>query len=88
MTPRTPKDATGLSYSLSKPESGPYTVTTMEAVNMTGVLSAVKDGPNHVSVVPTDMAKMPEWQASRDNANENPYVYTKILQNISIKIKE
>src|SRR5574344_901507 len=88
LTPRTPKDSTGLSYSLSKPDSGPYTVTTMEAVNKTGVLGAVKDGPKHVSVVPTDMSKMPEWQAPRENANENPHMYTKILQSISIKEKE
>ncbi len=52
------------------------------------VLSAVKDGPNHVSVVPTDMSKMPEWQAFRGNANENPHTYTKLLQTISIKVKE
>ena len=88
LTPRTPKDSTGLSYSLTKPLSGPYTVTTMEAVNATGVLSAVKDGPNHVSVVPNDMSKMPEWQASREHANETPHVYTKILQTISVKVKE
>nr|WP_318714699.1 RHS repeat-associated core domain-containing protein [uncultured Treponema sp.] len=88
LTPRTPKDSTGLSYSLTKPLSGPYAVTTMEAVNATGVLSAVKDGPNHVSVVPNDMSKMPEWQASREHANETPHVYTKILQTISVKVKE
>ena len=37
LTPRTPKDSTGLSYSLIKPETGPYTVTSIEAVNKTGV---------------------------------------------------
>lgn len=88
LTPRTPKDSAGLSYSLTKPDSGPYTITSMEAVNNTGLLSAVKDGPNHVSVVPTDMSKMPEWQATREHANENPHVYTKILQAISVKVKE
>ncbi len=88
LTPRTPKDSTGLSYSLAKPDNGPYTITSMEAVNGSGVLVAIKDGPNHVSVVPTDMSKMPEWQASREHANENPHTYTKILQSISIKIKD
>mgnify|MGYP003300863917 FL=1 len=88
LTPRTPKDSTGLSYSLIKPETGPYTVTSIEAVNNTGVLRAVKDGPNHVSVLPTDITKMPEWQASREHANENPHQYTKLLQNISLKMKD
>jgi len=60
----------------------------MEAVNATGVLSAVKVGPNHVSVVPNDMSKMPEWQASRERANETPHVYTKILQTISVKVRD
>ena len=88
LTPRTPKDSTGLSYSLIKPETGPYTVTSIEAVNKTGVLRAVKDGPNHVSVLPTDISKMPEWQASREHANENPHQYTKLLQNISLKMED
>ena len=88
LTPRTPKDSTGLSYSLTKPACGPYTVTTMEAVNATGVLSAVRDGPDHVSVIPTDISKMPEWQATREHANENPHTYTKILQNISVKVSD
>ena len=88
LTPRTPNDSTGLSYSLTKPSSTPYTVTTMKAVNTTGVLSAVKDGPNHVTVIPTDMSKMPEWQATREHANENPHVYTKILQSISLKVRK
>ncbi len=89
LTPRTPRDdSTGLSYTLTKPDRGPYTVTSMEAVNATGVLVAVKDGPNHVAVIPTDMSKMPEWQATREHANENPHVYTKILQSISLKIRK
>ena len=48
----------------------------------------MKVGPNHVSVVPNDMSKMPEWQASRERANETPHVYTKILQTISVKVRD
>ena len=35
-----------------------------------------------------DITKMPEWQASREHANENPHQYTKLLQNISLKMKD
>lgn len=42
LTPRE-KDITGLSYSLTPPIGEPYTVTTIEAVNKTGVLTAVID---------------------------------------------
>ena len=35
-----------------------------------------------------DFSKMPEWQASRERANETPHVYTKILQTISVKVRD
>lgn len=82
LTPRD-VDSNGLSYTLVKPEGKKYTATTMELVNATGVLEAVRDGENHVSVFPRDKSKMPEWQASRPNANENPHQYTLILREIS-----
>ena len=88
LTPRPVKDNEGLSYSLVKPAKGLYTMTTMEAVNATGVLFAFEDAPGHVSVNPIDASKMPEWQASRENANVAPHPYTKILQSISTKVKE
>lgn len=85
LTPRPEKDDTGLSYTLIKPEGVPYTETTMEAVNATGVLTAIQDSPTHISVVPVEISTMADWQASRENANENPHPYTQILQSISIR---
>lgn len=79
------KDDSGLSYMLEKPEGVPYTVTTMEAINSSGVLKAIQDSTNHVSVSPIDMTKMTEWQNSRETANTNPHPYTELLQSISIK---
>lgn len=81
MTPR-PKDIGGLSFSLTPPASGKYIVTTMEAVNATGVLKAVKDGPNHVSVMPTIPSTMSGWIASRPNAQTSPHPYTVTLKAI------
>ena len=59
---------------------------TLEAVRATGVLDAVIDGPNHVSVRPTNPAKMPEWIATRPTALQNPHEYTLLLSEISIKV--
>ena len=63
----------------------PYTETSIEEINATGVLNAVQDSPNHVSVKPNDMSTMIEWQVSRENANTSPHEYTIILQSISKK---
>ena len=60
-------------------------MTTIEAVNSTGVLMAVIDGPNHVSVRPTNPIEMSLWIQSRPTAIENPYYLTTILAKISIK---
>ena len=77
-TPRPGKDNTGLSYSLSPPSDGSkYTYTTIEAINSTGYLFAVQDGPNHVSVNPTDISKMQDWMESRKNAETSPHPYKK-----------
>lgn len=62
-------------------------MTTMEAVNNTGVLTATIDGPDHVSVRPTNAYELPYWIASRPTAKENPYYLTVVLSNISIKIR-
>lgn len=86
LTPRE-VDMTGLSYSLTPPIGVDYTVTTIEAVNETGVLTAIVDGPNHVSVRPTNPAEMPIWINSRPTAKEKPYYLTIILSNISSKVK-
>ena len=42
------------------PAATDYTITTMEAINATGVLTAVIDKPNHVSVRPVNPLEMME----------------------------
>ena len=84
LTPR-PQDINGLSYTLIKPDKGPYTVTTIEAVNASGSLVAIKDGGNHVSV--RAIYGHDEWIASRDDAENNPHPYSIFLREHSIKVK-
>jgi hypothetical protein len=84
LTPRE-KDRAGLSFSTQKPTSGKYTATTMEAINATGILAAVKDGPGHVSVMPTDPSKMQEWIDSRPSAQTNPHPLTETLKSVVVK---
>ncbi|MEQ8156527.1 MAG: RHS repeat-associated core domain-containing protein, partial [Clostridiaceae bacterium] len=81
LTPR-PQDTGGLSFSLTPPASGKYVVTTIQAVNATGILRAVKDGTNHVSVMPTNPLTMSGWIASRPNAQTSPHPYTVTLKSI------
>ena len=85
LTPRPTDLHTGLSYELKVPAATEYTITTMEAINATGVLTAVIDKPNHVSVRPVNPLEMMEWINSRPTAKENPYYLTKILASISIR---
>lgn len=59
--------------------------STLEAVNSTGVLQAIIDGPNHVKVIPTDPLELPIWMSTRETAKENPYYLTKILASIFIR---
>ena len=86
LTPKE-KDITGLSFSLTPPSSGSYCATTLELVNTSGYLIAVQDTANHVSVMPVNPSKMPEWIASRINAETDPHLYTSVLKKIVIKIK-
>jgi len=86
LTPRD-VDTTGLSYSTIKPQSGSYTVTSIDTINSTGVLRAEQDGTTHVSVSPIDPSTMQGWIDSRENASTNPHEYTILLQSISVKIK-
>ncbi len=77
----------GLSFYLKPPTDGKkYVVTTIEAVNATGVLMAVQNGPNHVSVVPTVCTPniLKEWSATRPTADINPHPYTRILRAICL----
>ena len=85
LTPRPIDLHTGLSYELKVPAATEYTITTMEVINATEVLTAVMDKPNHVSVRPVNPLEMMEWINSRSTAKENPYYLTKILASISIR---
>ena len=86
LTPRNDgSDVNGLSYELKVPVGRRYNWTTLEAVNSTGVLQAIIDGPNHVKVIPTDPLELPIWMSTRETAKENPYYLTKILASISIR---
>ena len=60
LTPRPIDLHTGLSYELKVPAATDYTITTMEAINATRVLTAVIDKPNHVSVRPVNPLEMME----------------------------
>ena len=69
-------------------------MTTMEAVNATGVLTAVPDGPNHISVIPIDESQLLPWMNTREDVKNNgmgevhPYtIYWKELQ-LHILIKK
>ena len=67
----------GLSFS-TIPQSG-AAVTTIEAVNATGILYAVKDGPTHVSVRPVG-ASMEAWI----NAGSSS-IWTQAVKSVVIK---
>lgn len=84
MTPRA-KDTNGLSYSTIPPADGRYTATTVEAVNNTKILKAVKDikNPNHYLIVPTKFSNLLFWQSTREIADESPHPYTVLLKSIS-----
>jgi hypothetical protein len=81
LTPRL-QDVGGLSFSLTPPASGKYVMTTMQAVNATGILRATQDGPNHISVMPAIPSTMSGWIASRPNAQTSPHLYTVTLKSI------
>lgn len=86
LTPRPIKDTKGLSFFLS-PKDKRGVLTTIEAINATKVLKAEVDNPvtGHVSVYATDPYEQQLWMASRENANDEPYYLTLILQSITIK---
>jgi len=86
MTPRI-TDVGGLSFYLLPPETGSFTMTTIEAVNATGVLRAIVDGPNHVSVIPADPLAMPGWIASRYDGSAQHHPLTLIMMAITIRVR-
>ena len=75
---------TGLSFQLTVPNER-YVMTTMEAINATGVLTAVQDKPNHVAVTPRNITELSEWAATRDNAESAPHPYTMLLYSLTMK---
>ena len=90
LTPRPNIDWDGLSYQLTPP-IGSFTITAMELVNATGVLSAREDRPRHVAVMPVPATRMTEWMASappppNNLVNINPHELTRTLMSISIRV--
>lgn len=84
LTPRE-IDTTGLSFSTVKPPPGKrFVATTMELINKTNVLIAIKDGPTHVSVKPLLPHTMKAWIASRVTAEINPHPYTILLKKMVV----
>jgi len=83
-TPRSHENA--LSFFRVMPP-GNFSMTTLEAVNATGVFRGVIDGSNHVSVFVVDQTLLSGWQASRPTALENPHPLTILLQSISIRVR-
>jgi len=84
-TPRA--DEVALSFTRKMPTSGQFSITTLEIVNATGVLTAVVDGKNHVSVSPTNPADLASWQASRPTALESPHFLTILMRSISLRAR-
>ncbi|SFF40422.1 hypothetical protein SAMN04487969_13439 [Paenibacillus algorifonticola] len=62
----------------------PGWVSTVEAINATGIFEAKLDGNGHVSIAPTAAVQkafgtMADWRNSYDNANTTRHFYTAIL---------
>lgn len=98
MTPRNevdtrtglPKDWMGLSYQLTKPLNGSYTVTVLEALNETGQFKAIRDGIDHVSVRGINDADHAAWMATRPNCltgTKEMSVKSKLLTSVSVYVK-
>ena len=77
LTPKEKDKYTGLSFS-TVPIPG-AAVTTIEALNATGVVYAVQDGPDHVSVRPVDAT-----MEDRINAGSGS-IWTQAVKSVIIK---
>lgn len=62
-------------------------MTTIEAVNATGVLHAEIDNSvtGHVSIRAVDPYEQTLWMESRENAEASPYYLTLVLKTITVK---
>ena len=79
LAPRVGKDYDGLSFSTIPPINGkPYTVTTIEQINSTGILIAERQG-THVSVRPTNGTVL-EWMYQGMNS-----IWSKTLSSIVVE---
>ena len=74
LTPRSKDCTSGLSFS-TVPRKG-AAMTTIEAINASGGLSAVQDGPTHVSVSPVGASVM-EWYEAGSGS-----IWTQLLQEL------
>ena len=82
-TPKEKDSFTGLSFLLTPPASGSYSVTTIEAINATGGLIAIQDGPNHVSVIPSPaMGTLQDWI---ETGTSHPC--TAIVRSVVVKVR-
>ncbi|MFR8011648.1 MAG: hypothetical protein ACLU8W_07820 [Clostridia bacterium] len=77
LTPREKDRHTGLSFS-TVPKPG-AAVTTIEALNATGIVYAVQDKPTHVSVRPVD-GTMDDWISAGSSS-----VWTQAVKSVVIK---
>lgn len=78
LTPRAKDVYTGLSFS-TVPKPGANVVTTIEAINATGVVKAIQDRPGHVSVVPVG-ATVKDWIDAGPNS-----IWTQAVSSVVIK---
>ncbi len=81
LTPKEKDKYTGLSFSLVPPKNKAYVATTVATVNATGTLVAIRDGINHVSIIPNPLVgTLDEWIEEGSN-----HICTQTLQSIVIK---
>lgn len=82
LTPRQKDATTGLSFSTIPPPPGhPAAVTTIAALNSTGVVIAYQDGPTHISVVPSPgMGTLQDWI---DTGSSHPCTFA--VQTVVVK---
>ena len=80
LTPKQKDSTTGLSFSITPPAPGTdAAVTTIEALNATGVVCAVKDGDTHVSVRPVGVS-IQTWIDSGSNS-----IWTQAVKSVVVK---
>ena len=81
LTPRS-VDSDGLSFSTIPDPTRGNAVTTIEALTAAGFICEIKG--THVSVRPgPGMPSLADWQASRDNANNDPHELTLLLYDLT-----